>query len=145
MYKHVLIPTDGSELSVGAIRHGAEFAKEAGAKITLLTVTPPFNAFELGRMLPLRDPEEYSQRVGEQAQKRLAAAREIVDAAGVPCETVHTEHDRPYEAIIEAARSRGCDLILMASHGWRGLSAILLGSETTKVLTYSTIPVLVVR
>ena len=63
----------------------------------------------------------------------------------MPCETVHTEHDRPYEAIIETASSRGCDLILMASHGWHGVSAILLGSETTKVLTHSTVPVLVVR
>jgi nucleotide-binding universal stress UspA family protein len=145
MYKHVLIPTDGSELSTGAVRHGAAFAKDAGAKITLLTVTPPFNPLEPGSILPPRDPEEYRRRAGEQAAKRLAAAKEIVEEAGVPCVAVQSEHGRPYEAIIEAAHAHGCDLVLMASHGWRGISAILLGSETTKVLTHSTIPVLVVR
>jgi nucleotide-binding universal stress UspA family protein len=145
MYKHVLIPTDGSELSIGAVRQGANFAKAIGAKITLLTVMPPYNAYELGEMWPLTDSEQYRQHAEQQAEKRLATARELVDAAGVPCETVHIEHERPYEAIIETASSHGCDLILMGSHGRRGLSAILLGSETTKVLTHSTIPVLVVR
>jgi nucleotide-binding universal stress UspA family protein len=145
MYKHVLVPTDGSDLSIGAVRHAAAFAKEAGSKITVITVTPPYNPLELGLMWPLSDPQEYTQRANQQADKRLAAARAIVDAAGVPCETVQSQHDRPYQAIIEAASSRGCDLIVMASHGWRGLAGVLLGSEATKVLTHSSVPVLVVR
>jgi nucleotide-binding universal stress UspA family protein len=145
MFKHILIPTDGSDLSIGAVRQGVKYAKESGASNTVLTVTPPFNAFELGAMLPLRDPEEHRKLAEEQASRRLAAAGEIARGANVPCETVHVEHDRPYQAIIETARARDCDLILLASHGWRGLAAVLLGSETTKVLTHSTVPVLVVR
>ena len=145
MYKHLLIPIDGSELSIGAVRHGAEFAKSLGAKITLFTVTPPFNALKPGYILPIRDPEEHRQRETEWAERNLATAKAIVDETGIPCETAHIENSRPYEAIIEAAHARGCDLVLMASHGWRGISAVLLGSETMKVLTHSTIPVLVVR
>src|SRR5687767_6806636 len=99
MFKHILIPTDGSDLSIGAVRQGVRYGKESGARITALTVTPPFNAFELGAMLPLRDPEEYRKLAEEQALRRLAAAAEIARAANVPCETVHVEHARPYEAI----------------------------------------------
>jgi nucleotide-binding universal stress UspA family protein len=105
MFKHILIPTDGSDLSIGAVRQGVKYAKESGASITVLTVTPPFNAFELGAMLPLRDPEEYRKLAEEQASRRLAAAGEIARGADVPCETVHVEHDRPYQAIIETARA----------------------------------------
>src|ERR671910_854668 len=92
MYKHVLIPTDGSELSIGAVRHGVAFAKDAGAEITFLTVTPPFNAFELGQMLPLRDPGEYTKHSEERAAEHLATAKKIAEAAGVSFETVHAEH-----------------------------------------------------
>ena len=145
MFKHILIPIDGSELSLGAVRQGATYAKDMGAKLTLLTVTRPYNAFEIGSIFPPGDPQEHALRAKELAEGRLAAAKAVVDGEGVSCETAHVEDGRPYEAIIEAASARGCDLILMASNGWSGVSALVLGSVTNKVLTHSKLPVLVVR
>ena len=145
MYQHILIPIDGSDLSIGGVRHGVEYAKGTGARITILTVTPPLNVLELGNILPPRNPEEYRKAAEEQAATRFLMAEEIAKPASVPYKMVHVEHARPYEAILETAASRGCDLIVMASHGRDGLSALLLGSETMKVLMHSTILVLVIR
>jgi nucleotide-binding universal stress UspA family protein len=145
MYQHILIPTDGSDLSIGAVRHGARLAKAIGAKITLFTAMRPFNPLKPGSILPLRDPEEHRERESERADAYLSAAKKIVDEAGVPCETARAEHARPYEGIIATAVGHGCDLILMASHGWQGVAALVLGSETNKVLVHASVPVLVVR
>jgi nucleotide-binding universal stress UspA family protein len=145
MYKHILIPTDGSELSQKAIDYGTALAKSVNAKVTVLTVSTPFHAFAVEPGLIIDTPEQYQKRIAALATKYLNVAKEAAQAAGVSCETMHVEHDQPYLAIIETAARKSCDLIVMASHGRRGISAIVLGSETVKVLTHSTIPVLVFR
>jgi nucleotide-binding universal stress UspA family protein len=145
MFKHLLIPTDGSDLSHKAVLYGVRLAKESGAKVTALTLEEPYRVASMDAVLVSvgeDDYEEESRRVAEQA---LDQARVAAEAAVVPCETIRETHDQPYRAIIDAAHAKGCDLIVMASHGRRGMSALLLGSETNKVLTHSTIPVLVYR
>jgi nucleotide-binding universal stress UspA family protein len=143
MYKHILIPTDGSELSSKAIRHGMALAKVINAKVTGITVTTPFHVFALDPETVTDTAETYKKRMDAVATKYLT---EVKDAAGdVNCATIHVEHEHPYRAIIDAANTNACDLIAMASHGRRGLSAVVLGSETVKVLTHSNIPVLVYR
>jgi nucleotide-binding universal stress UspA family protein len=145
MYAHILIPTDGSELAEKAVRHGIALAKRIGAKITALTVLPPFHMFTTDTQMLEDTPAQYKIRVQEDAKKTLGAVASAAKAAGVACETVQVEHEHPYQAIIDTAASKGCDLIVMASHGRHGISAIVLGSETVKVLTHTKIPVLVHR
>jgi nucleotide-binding universal stress UspA family protein len=145
MYKNILVPTDGSELAGKAVQHGITFAKEIGAKITVLTVTVPFHVFSLDPQVVEDTPIEYKKQIHEHAAKTLDAVASTAKAAGVACDTVQVEHGHPYQAIIDTARSKDCDLIVMASHGRRGISAIVLGSETVKVLTHSKSPVLVHR
>jgi nucleotide-binding universal stress UspA family protein len=145
MHRHILIPTDGSELSQNAIDYGMALAKSVNAKVTALTVSTPFHTFAVEPAMVTDTPEDYRQRMAALAAKYLNVAKEAALAAGVSCETMHVEHDEPYLAIIETAARKSCDLIVMASHGRRGISAIVLGSETVKVLTHSVVPVLVVR
>jgi nucleotide-binding universal stress UspA family protein len=145
MHRHILIPTDGSELSQNAISYGIALAKAVNAKVTVLTVSAPFQTIALESGMVAETSEEYGERTATRAAAHLSAAKEIASASGVNCETMHVEHDQPYLAIIETAAQKLCDLIVMASHGRRGISAVVLGSETLKVLTHSTIPVLVVR
>ena len=145
MYKHILIPTDGSELSKKAVDHGIGLAKALNAKVTAVTVSEPFHIFAVEPGMLTDTPDEYEKRIAALTGKYLKAAKDAATAAGVPCDVVHVEHEHPYETVIDAARKRGCDAIVMASHGRRGVSAIVLGSETVKVLTHSTIPVVVVR
>jgi nucleotide-binding universal stress UspA family protein len=145
MYKNLLIPTDGSELARKAIQHGVALAKAIGAKVTGLTVTAPFRVVTLAMGVVEDATTDYQKRMQENATKILGAITETAKAAGVACETVLAEHDYPYRAIIDTARSQGCDLIVMASHGRGGIAALVLGSETVKVLTHSNIPVLVHR
>jgi nucleotide-binding universal stress UspA family protein len=145
MYRHILIPTDGSELSQKALEHGLAMARAINANVTVLTVSAPFHmlAFEPGMVTDTQD--QYEQHVAAHAAKYLAAAKQAASAANVSCETVRVENEHPYQTIIDAAAQRGCDLIVMASHGRRGISAVVLGSETVKVLTHSAVPVLVIR
>jgi nucleotide-binding universal stress UspA family protein len=145
MYKHILLPTDGSELSAKAVRDGVQLAKEIGARVTALTVTPPFYPSEMSPSAMAAHAQEHEARTKEAASRALAVAEAAAKAAGVPCALLHRVSDGPYEEIIKAAGDAGCDLIFMASHGRRGVSALLLGSETNKVLTHSKIPVLVTR
>ena len=145
MHRHILIPTDGSELSQNAIGYGIALAKSVNAKVTVLTVSTPFQIFAVEPGLVTDTPEQYVKRMATLAAKYLNVAKEAASAAGVICETMHLEHDQPYQAIIETAAQKSCDLIVMASHGRRGISAVVLGSETVKVLTHSAVPVLVVR
>jgi nucleotide-binding universal stress UspA family protein len=145
MFKHILIPTDGSDLSRKAVLYGVELAKAVGAKVTALTLTEPYHVASMDAVLVSIGEDEYdaeSRRISDQA---LEQVRMAADAAGVRCDTIREVHDQPYRAIIDAAEAKGCDLIVMASHGRRGMSALLLGSEAHKVLTHSTIPVLVYR
>jgi nucleotide-binding universal stress UspA family protein len=143
MYEHILIPTDGSKLSRKAIKHGITLAKSIKAKVTAVTVSAPIEglAFEL----IAETPEQYKKHVANLAAKHLRVASDMATAAGVTCNVVHVEHHSPYEAIIIAAKKAHCDLIVMASHGRSGYAAVLLGSETVKVMTHSKIPVLVYR
>jgi len=145
MFKHILIPTDGSDLSRKAILYGVQLAKEAGANVTGLTVAEPYHAANMDTVLIPVDEGDYEEQSRLLSEKAMEHVKMATEAAGVKCETIREVHDQPYRAIIDAAHARGCDLIVMAAHGRRGISALLLGSETVKVLTHSTIPVLVYR
>ena len=145
MHKHILIPTDGSELSQKAIDYGMALAKSVNAKVTVVTVSAPFSLWAIEPPLTIEFLEEYQKQMRQLSAKHLESAKESAAAAGVTCEVLQVEHDQPYLGIIDTAARRSCDLIVMASHGRRGISAIVLGSETVKVLTHSTIPVLVFR
>ncbi|MGO9135195.1 MAG: universal stress protein [Methylovirgula sp.] len=145
MYSNILIPTDGSELSEKAVSHGIALAKAIGAKITVLTVLPPFHTLTTDPQMIEDTPAAYQARMQAHAETVLGDAAREAQAAGVTCETIQIEHEHPYLAIIDTAGAKPCDLIVMASHGRHGISAIVLGSETVKVLTHSKIPVLVYR
>jgi nucleotide-binding universal stress UspA family protein len=145
MYRHILVPTDGSELSNRAVEYASALAKAVNAKLTVLTVTTPYYGYAVEPGLVTIGIEDYQKNTAKLAARYIGVAKDIAAAAQVPCEAVHGEHAQPYQAIIDAAKERSCDLIVMASHGRRGVAAIVLGSETVKVLTHSTIPVLVVR
>jgi len=146
MYTNMLIATDGSELAGNAVQHGIALAMRIVAKVTVLTVSAPFHVFTTDLEMVLEDTAaQYQAGMQQRAEKILGAVAHLAQAAGVACETVHVEHEHPYQAIIDTAASRGCDVIVMASHGRRGISAIVLGSETVKVLTHSKIPILVHR
>ena len=148
MYTHILIPTEGSPLSVAAVKQGIALAKSIGAKVTVLNVTPEFQmAMDEGFVLPnsMMIKKRFEQETTRRSKAILTAVQSDAQAAGVNCDNVTASSGRPYEAIVRHAKKARCDLIMMASHGRKGLSSILLGSETSKVLTHSTIPVLVVR
>jgi nucleotide-binding universal stress UspA family protein len=145
MYHHILIPTDGSPLSTVAVEHFIDFAGDADAKVTVLTVVNPFDAFMTDAAALADTRADYERRARMQAAEILTDAQRKAKARGVPCEVEQIDSDSPYDAIIKAADKRGCDLIAMASHGRRGIAAIVLGSETLKVLTHSKLPVLVYR
>jgi len=145
MYGKLLIPTDGSGLAGKAVEHGVALAKRIGADVTVLTVLPPFHTFTTDAQMIEDTPARYQERMQQHAEKTLGAAAQAAQAADVACETVQVEHEHPYRAIIDIAELKGCDLIVMASHGRHGVSALVLGSETVKVLTHCKIPVLVHR
>ena len=146
MFKNILIPTDGSEQSQRAVRAGVDLAKLHGARVTGIHVIPDYHlliAYE-GAFDPVTE-----ERIEEEAKTRAEAYLDFVRTtcaeAGVQCSTVCETSDHPYEAILKTAEANGCDLILMTSHGRKGLAAVLLGSETRKVLTHANVPVLVMR
>jgi nucleotide-binding universal stress UspA family protein len=145
MYTSILIPTDGSEIAGKAVGHGVALAQRIGAKVTALTVSPPFHTFTTDTQMIEDTPAQYKTRMQALTDKTLGAIADAARTAGVACEIVHVEHEHPYRAIIDTADAKGCDLIVMASHGRRGVAAIVLGSETVKVLTHCKIPVLVHR
>ena len=147
MFKHILVPTDGSELSKDTARRAISFAKDAGARITAFFAKPeyPVSYYGEGALIDPTTPEKFAELAEQQAQQTLAFVAELGAEEGVAVSTLSLTSDIPYQAIIDAATRAGCDLIFMASHGRRGFSALLLGSETNKVLTHSKIPVLVYR
>jgi nucleotide-binding universal stress UspA family protein len=145
MYKRILIPTDGSEASQRAILAGVEFARETGAEVVGLTATPEFSVLSTDSDMLEDTPEQFAANSAARAARVLRDIESAAGESGVPCRTEHVVDDDPYAAIIAAARRSGCDLIVMASHGRRGIKGLLLGSETQKVLVHSTIPVLVHR
>jgi nucleotide-binding universal stress UspA family protein len=146
MYKHILLPTDGSALSEIAVDNGLKFAKAIGAKVTgfYVMVERPVESFEDYAPVDVKAPalDEISR---EEAQKYLSVVTNKAKEIGVPCETLSVSYASPYQAIIKAASDRGCDLIIMASHGRKGITGELVGSETARVITHCKIPVLVYR
>lgn len=145
MYSRILIATDGSELADKAVDHGLALAKTVGAKATIVRVTnlPAPIVYE-GVVVAL-PTEEVRQEIAARVTEYFAAIRQKATAVGVEIETIQVENDFPWQAILDTAKQKGAELIVMASHGRRGISAVLLGSETQKVLTHSTIPILVCR
>jgi nucleotide-binding universal stress UspA family protein len=147
MFKHILVPTDGSKLSAKAAKQAVKLAKALGARITGFHAAPDYTSTYYGDGYILRAPsaEAQAEVAQKQARKCLSAIEVEAEVEKVPCEVFHVVSDSPYEAIIDAAKKKKCDLIFMASHGRRGLSGLVLGSETQKVLIHSKIPVLVCR
>ena len=148
MFTHILIPSDGSELSAQACRSATKLAKALKARATIVLVSPTFRQLtDEGYLVPevTTDKRDWEKSVTERARKVLdAAAAEAADA-GVKCDTIHVFRDTAYTAIIDTAKKNGCDLIVMGSHGYGGFKQWVLGSETTRVLSHSKIPVLVYR
>ena len=143
MFKHILLPTDGSELSEAAVRKGVAFAKAIGARITGFYAMPEFHILTYNTEMLEDTRQEFARDCKAHAQKYLDMIKRAAAEGGVPCDTVLATSDHPYEEIIKAAQDQGCDLIMMASHGRRGVRGLLLGSETHKVLTHTKLPVLV--
>lgn len=147
MFKHLLVPTDGSNLSQVTVARAVSFAKDANARITFFYAQPdfPMPIYGEGALIDPTTPEQFAKSAAEEARTILAKAGTMADEAGVVADTDTLVNEVPYEAIIDAADRHGCDLIFMASHGRRGIAGLLLGSETQKVLTHSKIPVLIYR
>jgi nucleotide-binding universal stress UspA family protein len=147
MFKRILVPTDGSELSASAIKAAASLAKNLNANLIAVHVMPVFAAmvYPEAVMYSAISLDDFNAETEQEANKALAAATQEAQRAGVSCETVKNRFDQPFLGILDAAKRNDCDLIVMASHGRRGVKALVLGSETHKLLTHSKIPVLVYR
>lgn len=145
MYHHICIPTDGSPLSDYAVEQALLLAHALRARVTAVRVTEPLHVFAVSPEQLVVSGKEYQSTIHLAARDQLRAVVTRAHELAVPCETIVVEDEAPYEAIIAVAEQRGCDLIAMASHGRRGIKALVLGSETLKVLTHSTLPVLVYR
>ena len=145
MFKKILLPTDGSELSERAVLAGVSFAKELGAEVIGLTVLPEFHVFTYKAEMIEETEDEFKAASQQQAARNLSFIADASRSASVPCVIVQDSSDNPWEVILRVAKERQCDLIVMASHGRRGMAGVLLGSETQKVLMRTEIPVLVYR
>ena len=148
MYHNILIATDGSMLAGKAVSHGLGLAKSVGAKVTAVIVETPFNVFGVPESRARELSKEFAAHaaaIKRHANKVLGDVAEAAKQAGVSCDTVQAEDEQPYQAIIKTAKAKGCDAIIMASHGRSGISAVLLGSVTNKVLAHTDIPVVVVH
>lgn len=145
MYDKILLPTDGSALAGKAVMHGIALAKRLGAEVIVVTVSPAFHTLTADGDMIEDTPASYRIRMQRNADDIFAVAALAAKAATVVCDIIHVQHDHPYLAIIDTAETKGCGLIVMASHGRRGISALVLGSETMKVLTHCKVPVLVHR
>jgi len=143
MYRHILIPTDGSELAEHGVTNGLALAKSLGAKVSVIVVEEPFDELSIEVPGQTEGSAKYAEQIKKRATNVLNRAANAAKQAGVSCDTIQVENEQPYQAIIAAAKDRGCDLIVMSSHGRSGLSAVLLGSVTNKVLTHTKSPVLV--
>lgn len=145
MFRHILFPSDGEAPSLAAIIPCARFAHEIGARLTVLHVRAPFHFLTVRPALLTDNAEAYAAHSHARAAACLEPVAAAARAQGVACDTLVVEHELPYQAIIDVARDRHCDLVAMASHGRSGLQALLIGSATHKVLTHSQVPVLVFR
>lgn len=145
MYKSILIATDGSELAGKAVNAGLQLAKELKSKVSAVTVTEPWTAYVTGEAAIAFPLDEYEKSVAEIAARALAEVDSVAKKVGVDCKGIHVKDQYPADGILETAKSLGCDLIVMSSHGRRGLGRLLLGSAAVSVLTHSSIPVLICR
>lgn len=148
MYKHILIATDGSDLATKGLKHGLELAKEIGASATIVTATKMWAPMEMAAAARLGNPEpirEYDRAAAASAKHILDAAADVAGQLGVKVKVMHIADMHPAEGILKAAADDKCDLIVIASHGRRGINRLLLGSVAMEVVTQSTIPTLVVR
>jgi nucleotide-binding universal stress UspA family protein len=147
MYKHILIPTDGSELSRAAALSGVKLAQALGAKVTAFFAAPAPTPLVYEGFLPVgyTTPEDHARMIETTAAKYLGVIERACEKAGVPCRSIHVTNEYAAEAVMDAAKKYKCDLVHMGSHGRRGLSGVLLGSQTQKVITNSKVPVLVYR
>jgi len=145
VYKHILIPTDGSELSERAVREGIDLASVVNARVTLLTSSMPFHVFATDGMVLSDTPQKYAEDTERRAAQRLKSGEDYARSKGVPFAIKHVFAEHPYEAIVDVTRAANCDLICMASHARRGMAGVLIGSETSRVLSHSKVPVLVCR
>lgn len=145
MYKNILIAIDGSELSELAQKHGLALAKAFGAKTVIVHVTPPWSSLVVGDAVVMYPPADYEQSMEKSAARVLNTAAEAFKAAGIPCETVHNTDPQAHKAIVETAKEKGCDLIVMGSHGRHGLAGLMLGSVAAKTVTHAHVPVLICR
>jgi nucleotide-binding universal stress UspA family protein len=145
MFKHILVATDGSELAQKAVSQGLELAKRLDARVTAVTVTEPWPVAMAGGMMVGSPIKEYEQVVNQEANRVLSDVSELAGKLGVACSAVHLADQYPAEGIVEQVKANGCDLIVMASHGRRGLAKVVLGSQAIKVLALSTVPVLVCK
>jgi nucleotide-binding universal stress UspA family protein len=148
MYQKILAATDGSELATNAVKTGIQLAKELKASLTIVSVTEPLPPIDAAAQaeIGVKDPiGRYEQLAEKGALKSLAAAQQLASEAGVACETIHVKDTHPAIGIVETGETNGADLIVMASHGRRGLTKLLLGSVTNEVLVRSKVPVLVCR
>ena len=144
MYKRILFPTDGSDITQKALDAAIALAKLGGGEIYTLSVKEPFPYSAISEMQPV-PPQEFYDAQERIASARVQAATDAARAAGVTCHAHTVEAVHPWEAILDHAKAQDCDVIVMASHGRRGVAALLLGSETSRVLTHTSLPVLVVR
>jgi nucleotide-binding universal stress UspA family protein len=144
MYKRILISTDGSEITQKAVQSAIDLARATGAQLFAISVKEPFPYSAISEMQPV-PPQEFFDAQERIAGERVKAVVSAAGAAGIACHAHTVEALHPWEAILDHAKTQNCDLIVMASHGRRGLSAMLLGSETQKVLTHSSLPVLVIK
>lgn len=144
MFQRILIPTDGSDITHKSVSTALSLAAAVGARVYVLSVKEPFPYSAISEMQPT-PPQEFFEAQERIASSRVQEVAQLAETQGVVCETHTVEALHPWEAIIELAQQKACDLIVMASHGRRGVTALLLGSETQKVLTHSKVPVLVVR
>jgi len=145
MYKHILIATDGSELAQRAVDQGLALAKAMQAKVTAVTVTEPWTAAVAGEWAVAFPVEEYERASAANASRILDDVLKLAANLGVTCDAVHIKDQYPAEGIVEEAKARGCDLIAMSSHGRRGFAKFVLGSQATRVLTHTTVPLLICR
>ncbi|MGI9411944.1 MAG: universal stress protein [Hyphomicrobiaceae bacterium] len=145
MYTNILLTTDGSELATRSVEQGIGLAKALGANTTVLTVIQPLHTVAPAEAMIAFPAAEYDKHAQQNADKILQRAKEAADMAEIACTTKSVTHDAPWQAIVDTAADTGCDLIVMGSHGRTGLSKLVIGSETQKVLAHTTIPVLVTR
>ena len=148
MYKNILIATDGSELATRGLSHGLELARALNLPVTIVTTTELWSAFNMANDMEHKVPnpvEQYEKMAADASNKILESAKEAANQLGVSCDCVHVSDQHPAEGILETATSKGCDLIVMASHGRRGVQKVILGSVANEVLANVNVPVLIIR